>query len=101
MRDDTGLAHRRPMIFHHPLKERPATMSISSVEPANQICYIEKPPKPLGSAVNDFIQAQIKFQETGHSQQNIVAGSISISAAPVASINSLGQVTGQIVNTTA
>ncbi len=84
-------------------------MSTSSVEPANQICYIEKPPKPLGTAVNDFIKEQVKAEETGKSPNAANAADKSVQAsaadatAPItaSSVNGIGQITGQIVSTTA
>jgi hypothetical protein len=76
-------------------------MSICSTEPANQICYIEPPPKPLGSAVKDFIKEQIKTQETARSQHGTTASVANVSAAPIATVNAIGQVTGQIISTTA
>lgn len=84
-------------------------MSITSIEPANQICYIEKPPKPLGSAINDFTKAQIKSAETGISRRDssvvdksAAAGSIvSASSSPATAVNHIGQITGQLINTSA
>ncbi|HXA47875.1 MAG TPA: hypothetical protein VNW52_09620 [Burkholderiaceae bacterium] len=75
-------------------------MSISSTEPANQICYIVPPPKPLGAAVADFIKEQIKTHQGDTSGHGAVAG-VAATAAPVASINGIGQITGQVINTSA
>jgi len=77
-------------------------MSLSSVEPANQICYIEKPPKPLGSAIADFIKAEVKAG--GADKFGTVPSSSntpSTSAASTTSINGVGQITGQLISTTA
>ena len=75
-------------------------MSTSSVEPANQICYIEKPPKPLGTAVNDFIKEQVKAEETGKSP-NAASSTDATAPTTASSVNGIGQITGQIVSTTA
>jgi hypothetical protein len=76
-------------------------MSTCSIEPANQICYIVKPPKPLGAAIDDFIKEQIKTKETAHGQQGATVNIASASAAPLPRINSIGQITGRVINTTA
>ena len=84
-------------------------MSITSIEPANQICYIEKPPKPLGSAVNDFVKERIKPEETGIPRRDpsvvdksATAGSIvNASSSPATAVNHIGQITGQLINTSA
>ncbi|HSY29114.1 MAG TPA: hypothetical protein VK832_16510 [Burkholderiaceae bacterium] len=77
-------------------------MSLSSVEPANQICYIEKPPKPLGSAIADFIKEEVKAGKPDKSgTASSASNAQSTSVASTTSINGVGQITGQLISTTA
>jgi len=78
-------------------------MSTCSVEPSNQICYIEKPPKPLGSAINDFIKEQVKTEEANKAPYTADTAAKVGTAASIssASVNGIGQITGQVISTTA
>jgi hypothetical protein len=77
-------------------------MSLSSVEPSNQICYIEKPPKPLGSAIADFIKEEVKTAKPDKSGAvSSASNTQGTAAASTTSINGVGQITGQLISTTA
>ncbi len=76
-------------------------MSITSIQPGNTICYMEKPPKPLGPVQeerNINRSAEDGLKQAAKADDGAITNKVD---APKPTVNANGQIIGSTVNTVA